>query len=208
MGIDLTSRSAAVERGIRLEYVTVAWNLLEGLVSVVAGAIAGSVALIGFGVDSWIETSSGAVVLWRLHAERNGGHVAALEKRATRFVGVSFLLLAGYVAWEAAASLFKSGAPERSVVGIAVAVLSVIVMPLLARAKRRTAATLSSASLHADSRQTSLCAYLSLILLAGLGMNALWGWWWADPIAALIMVPIIVREGIDGLRGKACDHCP
>jgi divalent metal cation (Fe/Co/Zn/Cd) transporter len=208
MASDAISRTAALQRGIRLEYVTVAWNLLEGLVSIFAGAIAGSVALVGFGVDSWIETSSGAVLLWRLHAERSGGHAASLEKKAVRLVGASFLLLAAYVAWEASASLLKRQAPERSIVGITIATLSLIVMPLLAKAKRRTAEALSSAALQADSRQTSLCAYLSVILLGGLLLNALAGWWWADPIAGLVMVPIITQEGWHGLRGKACDDCP
>jgi divalent metal cation (Fe/Co/Zn/Cd) transporter len=205
---DAINRAAAVGRGIRLEYFTVAWNLLEGCISVIAGVMAGSVALVGFGVDSWIETSSGAVLLWRLHAEQRGGHPAALEKKAVRLVGISFLLLAAYVTWEGSASLLNREAPERSLVGIAIAALSLIVMPLLARAKRRTAKSLSSAALQADSRQTSICAYLSVILLGGLLLNALFGWWWADPTAALIMVPIIVKEGVDGWRGKACDDCP
>ncbi len=204
---DISSRAAAVQRGIRLEYLTVAWNSLEGLISVAAGIAAGSVALIGFGVDSWIETSSGAVLLWRLHAERRGRHPEALEQRAVRLVGTSLLLLAAYIAWSAVTSLLHREAPEHSPVGIAIALLSLVVMPLLARAKRRTARSLSSAALHADSRQTSLCAYLSFILLGGLVLNATLGWWWADPIAALLMVPIIVKEGTDGLRGKSCNDC-
>jgi divalent metal cation (Fe/Co/Zn/Cd) transporter len=202
-----TSRSAAIHRGIRLEYLTVAWNFLEGLISLIAGVIAGSIALVGFGVDSWIETSSGAVLLWRFHAERRGENAEALEKQAIRLVGVSFLLLAAYLIWDASRSLIQHEAPERSVVGIAIAILSIIVMPVLARAKRRTAKSLSSAALHADSRQNSICAYLSAILLIGLAFNAVLGWWWADPAAALIMVPIIMREGLEGLRGRTCDDC-
>jgi divalent metal cation (Fe/Co/Zn/Cd) transporter len=204
---DAINRTAALQRGIQLEYLTVGWNLLEGLVSVITGTIAGSVALVGFGVDSWIETSSGAVLLWRLHAERSGGHAESLEKKAVRLVGISFLLLAAYITWEASASLVKHEAPEHSIIGIVIAALALIAMPLLARAKRRTAQTLLSAALQADSRQTSICAYLSVILLGGLLLNAVLGWWWADPVAALIMVPIIVKEGYDGLRGKACDDC-
>jgi divalent metal cation (Fe/Co/Zn/Cd) transporter len=200
-------RAGAVERGIRLEIMTVVWNSLEGVVSIVAGVIAGSVALVGFGVDSWIETSSGVVLLWRLHAERRGGRVEALERRAVRLVGASFLLLAAYIAWEASLSLLRREAPEHSIVGIMMAALSLIVMPVLARAKRRTAKSLGSAALQADSRQTSLCAYLSAILLVGLALNALLGWWWADPVAALIMVPIIVKEGVQGLRGEVCCDC-
>jgi divalent metal cation (Fe/Co/Zn/Cd) transporter len=201
------SRPTALQRGIRLEYLTVAWNLLEGLVSLVAGVMAGSVALVGFGVDSLIETSSGSILLWRLHAEQRGGHVESLDKKALRLVGVSFLLLAAYVAWESCASLLKREAPERSIVGIAIAVLSLLVMPLLAKAKRRTAQALSSAALQADSRQTSLCAYLSVILIGGLLLNLAFGWWWADPVAALIMVPIIAKEGYDGWRGEGCSDC-
>lgn len=201
------SRTAALERGIRLEYLTVAWNFLEGIISLIAGVLAGSVALVGFGADSWIETSSGAVLLWRLHAEGRGGHVESLERRAVRLVGVSFLLLAAYVMWQASSSLMKREAPEHSILGIAIAVLSLIVMPLLARAKRQTARVLSSAALQADSQQTSICAYLSVILLGGLLLNMGLGWWWADPLAALIMVPIIAREGYDGLRGKGCSDC-
>jgi divalent metal cation (Fe/Co/Zn/Cd) transporter len=207
MATNAIHRAGAVERGIRLEYMTVVWNSLEGVVSIVAGVIAGSVALVGFGVDSWIETSSGVVLLWRLHAERRGGRVEALERKAVRLVGASFLLLAVYIGWDASVSLLRREAPAHSVVGIVMAVLSLIVMPVLARAKRQTAKSLASAALQADSRQTSLCAYLSAILLGGLALNAFLGWWWADPVAALIMVPIIVKEGIQGLRGEVCDDC-
>jgi divalent metal cation (Fe/Co/Zn/Cd) transporter len=201
------NRSAAIHRGIRLEYLTIAWNFIEGLISVIAGVIAGSVALVGFGVDSWIETCSGGVLLWRLQAERRGENAEALEKQATRLVAVSFLLLAAYLTWDAARSLFQHESPERSVAGIAIAILSIIVMPVLARAKRRTAKSLSSAALQADSRQNSFCAYLSAILLIGLAFNAVLGWWWADPAAAMIMVPLIMREGLEGLRGRTCDNC-
>jgi divalent metal cation (Fe/Co/Zn/Cd) transporter len=207
MTTDAMSRAAGLQRGIRLEYLTVGWNLVEGLVSLIAGLVAGSVALVGFGVDSWVETSSGAILLWRLRAERIGGHAESLEKRAVRFVGISFLLLAAYVAWEALASLLKHEAANRSILGIVMAALSLIVMPLLARAKRRTATALSSAALQSDSRQTSICAYLSVILLSGLLLNAIAGWWWADPVAALIMVPIILKESYDGLRGTPCSDC-
>ena len=169
--------------------------------------MAGSVALLAFGIDSSIETSSGAVRLWRLRAEQRGGHAETLERTAIWLVGISFVLLAAYVTWDALTSLLNHEPPRRSLVGIILAILSLIAMPLLARAKRRAATTLSSAALHADSRQTSICAYLSFILLAGLLLNATLGWWWADPIAALIMVPLITKEAIDGLRGKACTDC-
>lgn len=200
-------RAAQVQRGIWLEYLTLGWNVLECGVAVVAGAAAGSVALIGFGVDSAIESASGGVLLWRLRAERAGAHPEGLERRALKLVGVSFFLLAAYVAIDAVLSLAQREAPEHSPVGIALAALSLIVMPLLARAKRRTAARLQSAALHADSRQTSLCAWLSAILLAGLLLNALLGWWWADPVAALAMLPIIVHEGREAWRGETCADC-
>jgi divalent metal cation (Fe/Co/Zn/Cd) transporter len=207
MATDAINRIAALRRGIQLEYLTIVWNLLEGLVAVIAGAIAGSIALVGFGIDSWIETSSGAVLIWRFRAERNGSNAEMVERKAVRWVGISFLLLAVYVTWVACASLLKREAPERSIIGVAIAILSLIVMPLLARQKRRTAQALSSVALQADSRQTSICAYLSVILLGGLVLNAVLGWWWADPVAALIMVPMITKEGIEGLRGETCSDC-
>jgi divalent metal cation (Fe/Co/Zn/Cd) transporter len=190
-----------VARGRRLEYLTLGWNSLEALAAMLAGVVAGSIALVGFGLDSVIECSSGAALLWRLHATHDDER---REKLALKFVGVSFLLLAVYVALDAMHSLWKRERPEHSIPGIVIACLSLLVMPLLARAKRRVAADLQSGALHADSRQTDLCAYLSAILLGGLVLNALAGWWWADPVAALLMVPIITREGVEALRGNAC----
>jgi len=201
---DTIMRQRDLRRGIRLEYLTIAWNLVEGAVAVASGAVAGSIALIGFGVDSFIETSSGAALLWRLGAEHAGADAGRVERRALKLVGVSFLLLATYVAGDAVLSLWQREAPESSPVGIALGVLSLLVMPWLARQKRKTAGALGSAALRADSRQTSLCAWLSVILLAGLGLNAALGWWWADPAAALAMTPIIVNEGLEALRGERC----
>lgn len=190
-----------------LEYLTVAWNIVEGVVAVASGAVSGSIALVGFGIDSFIETTSGGVLLWRLRAERLGHDAERVERKALKLVGVSFILLAAYVAFESGKSLIEREAPERSAVGIAIAVFSLIVMPWLAHQKRKTAGRLQSAALAADSRQTSLCAYLSVILLAGLLLNALLGWWWADPVAGLCMVPIIVHEGREALRGETCPDC-
>jgi len=207
MSTDAVTRSYHVARGIRLEYLTIGWNLLECLVAMGAGFLAGSVALIGFGIDSAIESLSGSVLLWRLHAERRGHEVEAVERRALRLVGISFLILAVYVAWDAVTTLWSRERPEASAVGIGLAILSLIVMPLLALAKRRTARQLKSAALNADSRQTSLCAYLSAILLSGLVLNVWLGWWWADPVAALAMVPIIVKEGREAIRGEHCTDC-
>lgn len=187
-----------VRRGRWLAYLTIIWNSLEGIIAVGAGIMAGSIALVGFGVDSVIEVSSGAIILWRLASGEQK------EKLALRLVGVSFLALAAYIAFDAAKSLVYREAPDASYVGIAIAALSLIVMPFLAHAKRKVASKLNSRAMHADSRQTDLCAYLSAILLGGLILNAFFGWWWADPVAALIMVPIIAKEGIGALRGETC----
>jgi len=199
-----SDRAHHLRRGRRLEYFTLGWNLLEALVAVVAGGIAGSIALIGFGVDSLIECVSGAVLLWRLSSPV---HDESREKLALRLVGVSFFVLAAYVGVEAVKSLVTREPPDASIPGIVLSILSLIVMPLLARAKRRVAADIGSRALVADSRQTDLCAYLSAILLVGLALNALFGWWWADPVAALIMAPIIAREGVEAWRGEVCDDC-
>jgi divalent metal cation (Fe/Co/Zn/Cd) transporter len=200
-------RSDLVARGQRLEYFTLAWNGFEAAVALIAGVLAGSIALVGFGLDSVIETASAGVLLWRFRADADIARRERAEQVARRLVGLCFLLLAAYVAVESVRALWIKAQLERSLPGILIAVAAVIVMPLLARAKRRVAAQLGSRALHADSRQADFCAYLSAILLAGLLLHALLGWWWADPAAALVMVPIIAREGVQGLRGQACDDC-
>jgi divalent metal cation (Fe/Co/Zn/Cd) transporter len=203
-------RSILLIRGRRLEYFTVLYNCLEGLIGIAAGLAAGSIALVGFGVDSAIEVTSGATLLWRLHRDADPAHRERNEQRALRIVGVCFLALAAYVAAEAITTLLRREAPEHSPAGIALAIASLAIMPLLARAKRTVARGLNSSALNADARQTGLCAYLSAILLGGLLLNALVGWWWADPLSALVMVPIIAREGFAALRGKSCCgdcHC-
>ena len=204
---DAVTRNQQLQRGILLEYLTVAWNIVEGIVAITSGAISGSIALLGFGIDSFIETSSGGILLWRLRAEHRGQDAKRVERKALKLVGVSFMLLAAYVTFESAKSLIRREPPERSVTGIVIAVLSLIVMPWLAYQKRTTARNLSSAALKADSRQTSLCGYLSVILLVSLLLNALVGWWWADPIAGLCMVPIIINEGREAMRGEPCSDC-
>lgn len=196
-----TARGEHLRRGRVLEYLTIGWNLLEGLVAVGAGVVAGSVALVGFGFDSFIESLSGGALLWRLSSDVDAERREAV---ALKLVGVSFLVLAAYVAFDAVKSLVLREPPETSYVGIVLSALSLVVMPILARAKRRVAASLNSRALAADSRQTDICAYLSAILLGGLILNALFGWWWADPVAALVMVPIIAREAVGALRGEAC----
>jgi divalent metal cation (Fe/Co/Zn/Cd) transporter len=200
------ARAAGLRRGRLLEYLTIGWNLLEGIIAVSAGLVAGSVALVGFGFDSFIESLSGGALLWRLRSDEDSER---RERIALKLVGGSFLVLAAYVAFDAAKSLMLREPPESSYIGIALSALSLVVMPLLARAKRRVATSLNSRALQADSRQTDICAYLSAILLGGLVLNALLGWWWADPLAALVMVPIIVKEGIEALRGETCcnDEC-
>jgi divalent metal cation (Fe/Co/Zn/Cd) transporter len=197
-------RHRLVRLGKRLEYVTIAYNSLEGLVTLIAGAVAGSVSLVGFGLDSMIEVTSAAALLWRLHHDANTARREAVERKTLRVVGCCFLALAAYLLYEGCETLVRHAVSERSIPGIAVAALSVVAMPLLARAKRRVAAGLSSHALKADSRQADFCSYLSAILLAGLLCNALWGWWWADSVAGLAMMPIIAKEGLDGVRGKGC----
>jgi divalent metal cation (Fe/Co/Zn/Cd) transporter len=199
-----TERTKQLRHGRKLEYFTIGWNIVEAGVAIGAGWFAGSIALVGFGVDSLIESLSGSVLLWRLFSP---AHDESREKTALKFVGISFLILAAYVAFEAIKSLLVREPPEASFVGIGLSIASLIIMPLLARAKRLSASKLGSRAMKADSRQTDLCAYLSAILLGGLVLNALFGWWWADPAAGLIMVPIIAREGFEGLRGEICDDC-
>jgi len=207
MATDAATRRQHLQRGIRLEYLTIGWNVLEGIVAVASGVVSGSIALVGFGIDSFIETSSGGILLWRLRAEHGGEDAAKVERKALKLVGLSFLLLTAYVAVGSIKSLVAREKPERSLVGIGIATLSILVMPWLARQKRRTAAPLNSTALRADSRQNSLCAYLSIILLGGLVLNALFHWWWADPVAALAMAPLIAREGLEAMSGKSCDDC-
>lgn len=201
----LLSRASLLRRGRTLEYATVGYNVLEGVIAIGSGVLAGSIALVGFGIDSGIEVLSGLILLWRLNTRRDEEEREQVEARALKLVGWSFLLLAAYVALDAAMSLVRRQAPEESAIGIALAAVSVVVMPLLVRAKRRVAAQLSSRALAADSKQTELCTWLSAILLGGLVLNALAGWWWADPVAALIMVPIIGNEGVEALRGEQCE---
>jgi divalent metal cation (Fe/Co/Zn/Cd) transporter len=200
----VTTRAAAVQTGVNLEYFTVAWNLLEAVVALACGAVASSIALIGFGLDSLIEMFSGGVLLWRLQSDHDDARREVIERRALKLVGVGLLTLATYVAADSTINLIRREAPEKSVSGIALAVASLIAMPLLASRKRRVALAIASPALQADSRQTDICAYLSAVLLLGLLLNAAFGWWWADPAAGLVMVPLIAFEGMQALRGKTC----
>lgn len=195
------TRVALIQQGRRLEYFGIGWTTLEALIGLWSGLIAGSIALVGFGADSLIEIASAMIILWRLadrslHKER--------EQIALKMVGCSFLLLAIYIGSEAIRDLVRREPPGTSLIGIVFSLACLVVMPWLARAKRRLARKLSSRAMHADSRQSDICAYLAAILLLGLALNAILGWWWADPVAALIMVPIIVKEGVEAFRGEAC----
>jgi len=197
-------RRTLATRGRRLEYVTITWNSLEGVIAVTAGSLAGSISLVGFGVDSVIEVASGVVLLWRMWLDADQGRREKHERLALQGVSWCFLALAAYVAVEASATLWVREAPGHSTAGILLACASLIVMPFLSRAKRRVATGMNSVAMHADARQTEFCTYLSGILLGGLALNALLGWWWADPVAALGMAPIIAKEGFDGVRGRGC----
>jgi divalent metal cation (Fe/Co/Zn/Cd) transporter len=201
-------RVATARRGRRLEYFTIAWNTLEGIVAVIAGMVAGSISLVGFGIDSFIEVTSGAALLWRMSVDADVHRRERNERLALRIVGLCFVALAAYIAYESIGDLTRRQAPEHSIPGIVLACVSLLVMPLLSRAKRKVGTALGSAAMHADAKQTDFCIYLSAILLGGLLLNALFGLWWADPVAALIMAPIIAKEGIEGIRGDVCHHCP
>ena len=191
------ARGRDLARASRLEYVSVGYNVLEAAAGVAFGLAAGSVALVGFGLDSVVEASSATILLWRLRTEVSGRRTAAeAEGRAIRLVAVAFFALAAYVGVRSAWDLFTGARPEESIPGIVLAAASLVIMPVLARAKRRLADRLNSRSLQADSMQTVLCTYLSAFLLVGLAANALWGWWWADPAAGLAIAVIAVREGM------------
>lgn len=200
-------RAAVRRRAWRLEVLTVGWNLVEGVVSVWAALVAGSVALLGFGLDSFVEMTSGGILLWRLHAEKEGMvacDVERIDQRAHRLVGASLLLLAAWVAFDASRALWVQERPEASFIGMGITSLSLVVMIWLARAKRRAAAALGSRALVADSFQTVACAWLSVATLSGLALNAALGWWWADPVAALALALLIAREGREAWLGRAC----
>jgi divalent metal cation (Fe/Co/Zn/Cd) transporter len=200
------ARAGLLSRGIRLEILTVGWNIAEGLIAVGAGLAAGSIALIGFGVDSFVETISGSILLWRLRAEAGGGEdeerIEQVERRAERLVGVSFAILAAYVAFEAVRTLAAQDRPDASPVGIALTAVSIGAMLWLARAKRETGEALGSRALVADSHQTFACWYLSVTTLAGLALNAAFGLWWADPLAALVIAVLLAREAREAWKGE------
>jgi cation diffusion facilitator family transporter len=205
--LSLERRRGLHRRALWLEYVTVGWNVVEGVVAIGAGLLAGSVALVGFGVDSSVEVISALGLLWRLRKagpEATVAEESGAERRALYVVAATFFLLAAYIAVEAGSSLIGREAPERSTVGLVLSVLSLVIMPALAYMKQRTGRQMGSRALVADAAETWVCSYLSLALLAGVGLYALFGWWWADPVGALAMLPVILWQGWETL-GEARD---
>jgi divalent metal cation (Fe/Co/Zn/Cd) transporter len=201
-------RSALLRRATFLAWFTVAWNILEGIIAIAAAAVAGSRALLGFGLDSAVESLSATVVLWRLYVERRDPDRAeAVEQRALRLIGVTFLVLAAFVAVESLRSLIDQHKPGVSAAGIILAVLSIAVMLWLAGSKRQVGIAMGSKSVQADSAQTSACVYLSVVVLVGLVLNAALGWWWADPLAALGVAVFLVHEGREALSAEHADDC-
>ncbi|MDQ1490890.1 MAG: hypothetical protein QOJ23_3404 [Actinomycetota bacterium] len=198
-------RDAAVARARRLNQFSLGWNVAEGIIALIAGVAAGSVSLVGFGIDSGIEVSAALILAWRLHQERRSGCMVAYDRRATRLIAVAFVALAGYVWVQAAADLAGRARPEASLPGLLLAVASVILMPRLARAKRALAPALGSQAVSADAQQTSLCALLSGVLIVGVGLNALFGWWWADPVAALVIGALALEAGRRVWRAESLD---
>ena len=204
----LERRRGLHRRALRLEYFTVGWNVIEGVVAIGAGLLAGSVALVGFGVDSSIEVISALGLLWRLRKagpEATVQEESGAERRALSVVAATFFLLAAYITYEAATSLLGREAPDRSTVGLVLSVLSLVIMPALAWWKQRTGREIGSRALVADAAETWVCSYLSLALLAGVGLHELFAWWWADPVGALAMLPVILWQGWETL-GEAREH--
>jgi cation diffusion facilitator family transporter len=199
----MAARSLLLNRALWLERLTIAWNVIEAVIAIGAGWLAESIALVGFGLDSVIETIAAVALYRRLRVELAGAteqETEAHERRALWIVGITFFLLGGYIAFEAVSTLWMSEPPETSPVGIILASVSLVVMPVLAFAKHRTGKALDSRALVADAKETFVCSYLSLSLLAGLGLNVLFGWWWADPIAALTMLPFVLNEGREAIE--------
>jgi divalent metal cation (Fe/Co/Zn/Cd) transporter len=201
-------RSAALGRARRLNRLTLGWNVVEGVVAVSAGVAAGSVSLIGFGIDSGIEVSAAVILAWRLHQERRGECMSGYDRRATRLIALAFAGVAAYVWTQAIADLTQGTRPDPSVPGLVVALLSLAVMPWLARAKRSLAPALGSRAVVADAEQTGLCGLLSGVLLAGVGLNAAFGWWWADPVAGLVIGVLAAAAGWRAWRADSlADTC-
>jgi divalent metal cation (Fe/Co/Zn/Cd) transporter len=199
-------RAPLVRRARLLAWGGIGWHAIEAAVAIVAGLAAGSIALIGFGADSLVESAAGLILIWRLAESRAGSDAA--ERRAQQLIGLSFFAIAAYVTIEATRSLIIADHPEASPVGIGLAAVTLVAMPLLAGAKARVGERLGSSATKSEGRQNLLCAYLSAGLLVGLGANALLAWWWADPAAALLIAAVAVHEGREAWRGEACCSDP
>jgi divalent metal cation (Fe/Co/Zn/Cd) transporter len=201
-------RRKSVRRALQLEYLTVGWNVVEGVIAVTAAVMAGSVAILGFGIDSFVECASALVMIWRLRAERHRdlsrAHLDRMEHRARRLVAGSLFLLAAYVTFDAVQTLWAGDRPAFSLVGVVLLAVSIAVMLWLARAKMQVARDLGSTAMAADAFQTTACWWLSIAALLGVGLNGLFGWWWADPAAALVIAALVAREGREAWNGKAC----
>jgi divalent metal cation (Fe/Co/Zn/Cd) transporter len=204
-GSDPAVRARLVRRARVLAYAGIGWHVVEFAIALGAGLAASSIALVGFGVDSLIEALAGGVVIWLFAARRASSPTA--ERRAQQVIAASFFVLAVYIGVEAIHALVVSDEPSRSWVGIGLAAVTAPTMPLLARAKTRLARQLGSPAAASEGAQTMLCAYLSVALLVGLGANAIAGWWWADPLAALAIAGVAVREGVQGWRGEGDSCC-
>ena len=205
-----TRRPEQLVRALRLEYLTVCWNIVEGVIAVTAALFAGSVALLGFGIDSFVESTSGSVMIWRLRAERSGRmseeRLESIEQRARRLVAVSLFLLAAWITFDAAQTLWRREHPDFSPVGVALTGVSLVVMLWLARAKRRVARDLGSRAMEADAFQTTACWWLSLAALVGMVLNGALGWWWADPVAGFVIAALVVKEAREAWEGES-DCC-
>lgn len=207
IGCAAAGRPAALKRALHLEYLTVGWNIVEGVIAVTAAMLAGSVALLGFGIDSFVESSSGAVMIWRLRAERSGRvseeKLESVEQRARHLVAVSLLLLAAWIAFDAAQTLLRGEHPDFSPVGVALTGVSLVVMLWLAHAKRRVARDLGSRAMEADAFQTTACWWLSLATLVGIVLNGALDWWWADPIAGFAIAVLVAKEAREAWKGES-----
>jgi divalent metal cation (Fe/Co/Zn/Cd) transporter len=199
------TREGLVRRARALAWLGIGWHVVEAAVAVAAGLAAGSIALVGFGADSLVESAAGLIVVWRFAGVRAGSPVA--ERRAQRMIGASFFAIAAYVAIEALRTLAGGGHPDASWVGLGLAAVTLVAMPPLAIAKARVGEALGSSATKSEGRQNMLCAYLSGALLVGLGANAALGWWWADPVTALLIAGVAVREGRRSWAGEACGCC-
>ena len=197
-----SERARLVTRARRLAWLGISWHVVEAAIAFIAGAAAGSIALIGFGADSLVESLAGLILVWRFGGRRTES--ASAERRAQRLIGLSFFLIAGYVAIEASRTLVTAEHPDASWVGVGLAAVTLVTMPMLASAKAKVGERLGSSATKSEGRQNLLCAYLSAGLMVGLGANALFGWWWADPATALLIAAVAVQEGREAWRGEAC----